>query len=293
MSAEDYYVHDWNEFFIQFPESFPLDGIRWYGLSYCAGFVCAICLLAWYHRKGRSPLGPDARSTLMLAVIVGVLCGGRLGYVFLYDISEFLANPLTLFMVWKGGMASHGGFIGVALALLWFARYSKMSLLRLGDIAVTIAPPGLFFGRLANFINDELWGKVSDVSHAVIFPQAQEARFFDPAQFTVYSEQLGRLVNPRHPSQLYEAMLEGLVLFALAQWRFWKFPKLPKGQLSGEFLLAYAVLRITGEVYRESDADLVFESMSRGSFYSLFMILIGVALIIYARKLAAKNTAKH
>ena len=248
MADKSYYVHDLDPLLIAFPEWFPLDGgIHWYGLSYVAGFFSAFGLLAWYYRKGRSPMDADARMTFMTASIVGILLGGRLGYMLLYDMDKLLNNPSALYRVWEGGMASHGGFVGVALGLWWFSRKSKISLLRLGDFAVTIAAPGLFCVRIANFINGELWGKVSEVSHAIVFPLAQGPAYFDHSQYHVFSETLGRLVNPRHPSQLYEAALEGLLLFVVTQWRFWKFPKLAKGQLAGEFFIAYAILRVIGE----------------------------------------------
>jgi len=287
MSEAMYWVHEMDPFLIRFPESFPLEGIRWYGIAYLAGFFCAGVLLVLYYRKGRSSMDADGRAALLTAVIIGALLGGRIGYMMFYDTLSFFKNPFIFFKVWEGGMASHGGFIGVTLGVYWHAWRYKVCFMRLGDIVVTLAPPGLFFGRIANFINGELWGRVTDAPWAVVFKEAQFPPYFDQEKFTVLSERFGRLVNPRHPSQLYEALLEGLLLMVLLQWRFWKFPKLPAGQLAGEFFIAYAVMRIICEVFREPDSSLILW-MSRGTFYSLFMIAAGILIIRHARR---SNTA--
>lgn len=275
------WVHDLDPFLIKFPDSFPLAGIRWYGVAYVAGFGVAALLLRIYYKSGRSPLDPDRQSTLMTAIVLGALMGGRLGYMFLYDFEHFLANPLSVFAVWQGGMASHGGFVGVVLALFWFAWYTKQPVLRIADICATLAPPGFFFGRIANFINGELWGKVTDVSWAVIFPRSAPNLPLE-------------LIPARHPSQLYAAALEGLVLCIYMQWRFWsaKPGKAVVGQLGGEFLIAYAGLRILGEQFREPDASLIL-GMSRGIFYSLFLIATGVVVIFISRRRAQKVNIKE
>jgi phosphatidylglycerol:prolipoprotein diacylglycerol transferase len=215
----------------------------------------------------------------MTAAIIGVLAGGRVGYMLLYDLEAFLKNPLLVVRVDQGGMASHGGFVGVLLALVWFAWKHKCSFLKLGDVIVTLAPLGLCFGRIANFINGELWGRVTTVSWAVIFPNSP----------TVYNAALHLFTpEPRHPSQLYAAVLEGALLFAYAQWRFWR-TRTPAGQLGGEFLIAYGIVRIFGELFREPDAALIM-GLNRGQFYSIFMILAGAAIIrIARRKQAASN----
>ena len=204
----------------------------------------------------------------MTAIIIGVLAGGRLGYMLLYDLEAFLANPLLVFRVDQGGMASHGGFVGVSIALLWYARKQKCDFLELGDVVVTLAPLGLMLGRIANFINGELWGRVTTVSWAVIFPDS-------PKNYNVALQKYG--AEPRHPSQLYEAVLEGGLILAYVQWRFWcKRPS--AGQLGGEFLIGYGIMRILGEMFREPDADLIL-GLSRGQFYSIFMILAGAITI--------------
>lgn len=175
-------------------------------------------------------------------------------------------------------MASHGAFVGVILAIVWFARYSAhVSLFAVGDWVVTLVPPGLFLGRIANFINGEVWGKITTVSWAVIFPQSA------PVGYPV------ELIPARHPSQLYEAALEGFVLGIYLQWRFWKSDVARRcpGQLAGEFLLGYAILRIVGEVFREPDADLIL-GISRGQFYSIFVGVAGLAILLW-RSQGGKN----
>ena len=145
---------------------------NYYGLAYAFAFLTAALLLRLYWGAGRSLVDSGAQSDLMMAVIVGVMAGGRLGYFLLYSPADLIRNPLAVFRVWDGGMASHGGFVGVCLALLWFVRKHKLPWREVADILVTLAPPGLFFGRVANFINGELWGKVSYVRWAVIFPKS-------------------------------------------------------------------------------------------------------------------------
>ena len=257
-----YFVHTPHPFLIRFGENF---GIRYYGLAYLAGFLAAGWLLRQYHRANRSTLDLPAILDLMTALIAGVIIGGRLGYFLLYQTGTFLRDPLVLVRVWEGGMASHGGFLGVVAALWWFARKHPISMLQAGDLVVTTAPLGLFFGRLANFLNGELWGKVTTVRWAVIFEQTGGGNF------------------PRHPSQLYEAGLEGLLLFGFMQWRFWKSDcaATRPGRLSGEFLIAYALVRAVSEVFREPDAGLIL-GLSRGSFYSIFLVIAGGALIAFA-----------
>jgi phosphatidylglycerol---prolipoprotein diacylglyceryl transferase len=253
------WVHTPHPFLIRFGESF---GIRYYGLAYLLGFAAAAWLLHRYHRAGRSPLGLGAISDLMTYLIAGVLVGGRLGYFLLYQPATLLAEPLAVFRVWEGGMASHGGFLGVVVAVLVFARQHKVPFFQISDLIVSAGPLGLGLGRVANFLNGELWGKAADVPWAVVFAQTGGGNV------------------PRHPSQLYEAALEGFLLFAFLQWRFWRNAavKAQPGRLSGEFLLAYAIARILCEAFREPDASLIL-GLSRGMFYSLFMAAAGVAII--------------
>lgn len=258
-----YWVHTPHPFLVRFGENF---GIRYYGLGYLAGFVAGALLLHWYYRKGRSPLDLNAISDLMSYLVAGVLIGGRVGYFVFYQPQTLLSDPLSLFRVWQGGMASHGGFLGVILAMWLYARRKRIGFFRISDMVVSVAPPGLFVVRIANFLNGELWGKATDVPWAMIFSQT------------------GGGFEPRHPSQLYEAALEGLLLFALMQWRFWKGPaREHPGRVSGEFLLAYAVVRMICEVFREPDASLLL-GLSRGTFYSLFMAIGGLAVIAWSTR---------
>ncbi len=272
-----HWVHDLSPFLIQLGDNF---GIRYYGLAYLAGFIAGGLLLRRYSQTGRTALKVNECIDLVFACVIGVLLGGRLGYFLLYQTDLVLREPLALLRVWEGGMSSHGGFVGVTLALAWFARARKVSLLHLGDLIASVAPIGLFFGRVANFINGELWGRVTNVPWAVIFPQSAQAG--TPAI----------LIEPRHPSQLYAAGLEGLCLLAFAQWRFWRTGAVARspGRLVGEFLIAYAVLRMIGEIFREPDASLLL-GLSRGTFYSIFMIIGGAVLIALARRSSTSDGA--
>ena len=275
MDEQTHWVHNLDPFLLRFPDGFFLDGLRWYGLAYVAGFVMAILMLRLYYKSGRTSLNPDAQMNLITALILGTLVGGRLGYMVFYDWHNFVQNPLTFFQVWKGGMASHGGILGILLATFIFARLNKVSFFHLVDLVATVSPFGIVFGRIANFINGELWGKTSDVAWAVIFPIKNSA---------------GAIIDytlPRHPSQLYEALLEGLILLIYLQARFWlsSTPKRYPGQVGWEFFIAYPILRILGEMFREPDASLIM-GLSRGTFYSIFMIAIGIAGVLYARRQA-------
>lgn len=262
-----YWTHNLSPFLLRFGDNF---GIRYYGLSYLLGFLTAWWLLKKYWQAGRSPLGPDQISDLIVALVLGVMIGGRVGSFLLYHPDQLIHDPLSFFRVWEGGMASHGGMIGVAIALIWFARSRHVSFRVLGDLIVSVAPAGLFFGRIANFINGELWGKPTyRVPWAIIFPESPHP------------------LVPRHPSQLYEAGLEGLLLFVYMQLRFWRsdIAKNAPGHLAGEFLLGYAAVRAIGEIFREPDLDVsLILGMSRGTFYSVFLVIAGVAMIVWARR---------
>jgi phosphatidylglycerol:prolipoprotein diacylglycerol transferase len=272
-----HWVHNLSPFLIEFSNGF---GIRYYGLAYIAGFIAAGWLMHLYGRRGKTTIRGEQITDLMTYVVIGVLVGGRVGYFLLYQNDWLMRDPLAFFRVWEGGMASHGGFVGVLVALWWWSRKRGAPLLHVADVIVSTAPLGLFFGRIANFINGELWGKVTDFKYAVIFPQSA------PRNTPVM------LIEPRHASQLYEAALEGAVLFALMQWRVWKSDVLQTrpGRLSGEFLIAYAVLRMIGEHFREPDASLLF-GVSRGTFYSVFLIVAGIGLILRTRSPATPRAA--
>ena len=270
MTTPAHWTHDWSPFLFRFPEGFPIEGVRFYGLAYLLGFAAGGGLLVLYRRRGRSPLGAGQELDLLTYLLVGVVAGGRLGYVLLYDWREFVQDPLILFALWKGGMASHGGMAGVILATWFFARRNRLPFLGITDLLATAAPVGLFFGRLANFINGELWGTPSRLPWAVVFPESPA----NPAT---------GLPEPRHPSQIYQAFGEGLVLFAWLQWRFWRNPGLGAGRLSAEFLLGYGIIRFLTEFVREPDAPLVL-GLSRGQFYSIPLILFGIVLMALTRR---------
>ena len=248
-------------------------GIRFYGLAYVAGFLAAAWLLDRYARAGRSQLPSAKIGDFMAAIVAGVLLGGRLGYFLLYQPGFLRTDPLAFFRVWEGGMASHGGFLGVAVALGLFGRAQSIPLRHLADLSASAASAGIFFGRIANFINGELWGKISYVPWAVIFPRSAAP---DTPPY---------LIAPRHPSQLYEAELEGGLLLAFMQWRFWRSDvvRTQPGRLAGEYLVAYAAVRIFGELFREPDASLIL-GLSRGTFYSIILAGAGVALIAHGAR---------
>ena len=260
-----YHVHQPRPFLIQFTETF---GIRYYGLAYILGFLVGAWLLSRYYRKGLSPYNSEQQTDLFVALIVGVVAGGRVGYFLFYTPELIFSEPWKVFFVWEGGMASHGGFTGVAVATLYIARKHRQSFWLTADLVCSLAPAGLLFGRIANYLNGELWGKVTDVSWAVLFSTAPD-----------------RGTLPRHPSQLYEAALEGLFMLLYSQYRIWKTPTLKKqpGSLVGEFLLIYSILRVVGEQFREPDAALTL-GLSRGTTLSILMGLAGLVIAVSARK---------
>lgn len=284
-----HWVHDLSKFVPLLPHTEQF-GVRYYGLAYVLGFLGAAWLLTRYAKLGRSLVPATQVMDLLFAIMLGVFIGGRLGWFVLYHPEQLLSDPLSFFAVWQGGMASHGGFVGVAIALLVFARRRRIPLLHVSDLIVSSAPLGLMLGRIANFINGELWGKVSAVGWAVIFPESAPLG-------TALAE-----IPPRHPSQLYEAVLEGAVLLAYFQWRIWKSDAVRErpGQLTGEFLVGYAIVRTIGEVFREPDADVdLILGLSRGTFYSIFLVIVGLVILFTRRdplvlpKSSARSTVKQ
>jgi phosphatidylglycerol:prolipoprotein diacylglycerol transferase len=257
-----YWTHDLDPVAFRFPESWGLRGVHWYGLAYAAGFLVAAWLLGRWRRAGLTPLRSALdESTLITAVMVGVIAGGRVGHVLLYARAEFAADPLVLFRVWEGGMASHGGFLGVLLAGVWFARRSKADFFVVGDLLCALAPAGLLFGRIANFINGELVGDPSYLPWAVIFPREG--------------------AEPRHPSQLYEALAEGLLPLL---WVLRRYPlRLPPGRLAGEFLLLYSAGRIVCEAFRSPEDGYVL-GLTAGQFWTLPLAAFGAWLVGRARR---------
>ncbi len=241
--------------------------IRWYALAYIAGL-----LLGWRYmlrlNSSRAHLTTsEVIDELLVWAMVGVVLGGRLGYVVFYNLSFYMENPSLIFAVWMGGMSFHGGLLGVTLTIIWFAKRRHLELLRLSDLVSCAVPLGLFFGRIANFINGELFGRVTDVPWAMTFPRG------------------GPL--PRHPSQLYEAALEGIVLFALLAWLAWHKSALQKpGMLTGVYLLGYALARALIELVRQPDVQIGFLPLGTtiGQWLSVPMLFGGVYLIWRAQK---------
>ena len=278
METNDYWVHDLSPFLIEFPTTiFGIEGIRYYGVAYLIGFFAVWYFLKICEQKGKLSLNAKDRSDLMTYLILGVLIGGRLGYVLFYDFQDFIKNPFLFFRIDQGGMASHGGFIGVSLALLIFCQNKKFNSLKLIDCISVATPLGLAIGRIANFINGELWGKISTVPWAVLFPNS-------PMTFSSLTNYYG--IQPRHPSQLYAAVSEGFIPLIYLQFRFW-YTKTSSGQLTGEFLILYSLLRIFNEVFREPDASLI-AGISRGQFYSIFLLILGICFWFYAKKKASQ-----
>lgn len=251
---------------IQLPEISPYIfqigsiGPTWYGLMYVIGFVLGY-QLARYRAKSLVGWTEEQVSDLLTYAILGVILGGRVGYVLFYQLDYFLSNPLYLFRITDGGMSFHGGLLGVILALWLFAKRKQKSWLAVGDFVAPLFPIGLFFGRIGNFINAELWGKVTDVPWGVVFPNG------------------GPL--PRHPSQLYEGLLEGLLLFMIVYSYSRKNP--PLGRLSGTFLVGYGLARFMIEFVRVPDAHIgyiAFDWLTKGQLLSLPMIVVGLFLLL-------------
>lgn len=263
--------------------------VHWYGLMYLLAFGFAYGL-AMYRAKRRGDFSAEMVSDLVFFGAMGVILGGRIGYVILYNFSEFLANPAYLFKVWEGGMSFHGGFLGVVVAMFLFAKKYKKHPFTTLDFIAPCVPTGLFFGRIGNFINGELWGRVSDgaYGHLMYFPQAVYADgelIQSTPTLQSLSTQVGeQLLLPRHPSQLYQAVSEGVLLFILLWW-FSSKPR-PRYAVSALFLLGYGCSRFITEFFREPDIgyELIFGWMSKGQLYSLPMIIFGIILLVKAYK---------
>jgi len=300
-----YYVHHLSPFIVRFWGNF---GLHWYGFGYVLGFVLGYWLYLWLARRGYSKLPPAQVPDLITGTcFFGVLVGGRLGYMLFYGLQDVLHDPLRILRVWEGGMASHGGVIGVALFSLWYARKHKVAWLDIGDNLCVVAPIGIFFGRCANFINGELFGRIANVPWAIQFPKELydlpaladravdvcstkiDPRLSSPEAIVeaarsspAVREALSHILNPRHPSQIYEAGMEGLALF-LALFLLRTRLRLPEGVVTGAFFILYACVRIFGEEFREPDVGIPFTlGLTRGQFLSAFMLAIGAVFIIAA-----------
>lgn len=252
--------------------------VKWYGLAYMAGL-----LIGWWYvkrlvstdrlwRNNKSPLPVTMMDDVLLVVTLGVVVGGRLGHVFFYEPAYYLAHPFEILKIWQGGMAFHGGALGVTVAMWLFSIWRKISMHSLADVVTAAVPIGLFFGRIANFINSEVVGKPSDVPWAMAFP--------------------GYGPMPRHPAMLYEAFLEGAVLFAILAWFIWKRGSLKMPGFSvGLFLAGYGVFRMFCELFKIEEYGLPFEGVpiTRGMLYSIPMVLLGAFLMWRAKVVAARD----
>lgn len=263
--------------------------LHWYGLMYLLAFASAYAL-ALYKSKKHNDFSAEMVSDLVFFGAMGVILGGRIGYVLLYNFSELLSDPFYLFRVWEGGMSFHGGFVGVVVAMVWFAKKYKKHPFDVLDFIAPCVPLGLLFGRIGNFINGELWGRVSQGEYPwlMYFPQAARDDHAlinsHPALNDLATLVGDYLLLPRHPSQLYQAASEGILLFTLL-WLFAARPR-PRYAISAVFLLGYGISRFTTEFFRQPDTGyaLIFGWMSKGQLFSLPMLVGGLILLAIAYK---------
>jgi len=254
----------------------PFD-LRWYSLAYLAGIFIGYWYLLKLLKQPGAPLARRHADDLVFYAALGIILGGRLGYVLFYNLGQYLRHPIEILKLWDGGMSFHGGVIGTTLGIIYFARKEKLSWLRIHDYVACCAPFGLFFGRIANFINQELWGAPTTVPWAIRFQEVN-----------LYGQRV--LGPPRHPSQLYEAFLEGIVLFCILAFMFWRTKALYEpGKLVGTFIFFYGIFRFGIEFIREPDAQFagtLFQNsgLHMGQWLSLPMIIGGLYLMLTAKK---------
>lgn len=287
-----YFLHDFSPYIYRFPNGM---GLHWYGLAYVLSFLIGGWVYQWLAERGYTDL-PKAQVSdfICWAAVFGVMIGGRVGWILFYGIwQDHALDPWYWpIAVWEGGMASHGGILGLVLFTFYWSRRYKVSWTSIGDCLVVVAPIGLFLVRMANFWNGELYGKpagepggVASVPWAMLFPK--ELTNPIPLEVIQHDEavrqHLREILPPRHPSQLYEALLEGVILFAIL-WILRTRFRLPRGVVTGVFFVLYAVLRIIGEIFREPDPGWQVGSISAGQFLSIFLIFIGVAFIVFGMR---------
>ncbi|WP_302683202.1 prolipoprotein diacylglyceryl transferase [Adlercreutzia sp.] len=242
--------------------------VRWYGLAYVLGFVCAAAIIYFVAKRWKLGMSEDNLLTLMVCAIVGVVLGARIGYVLFYGDGYYLSHPLEILAFNQGGMSFHGGLVGLLIGGAVAARMTRIPFLTLADLGSIAAPIGLFFGRCANFVNGELWGAPTDGPLGVVFGGAAG-------------------MMPRHPSQLYEAVLEGLVIFCILFALSRKYPPRPQGTFLGVFLVLYGIFRFLIEFVREPDVQLGYlwgGWLTMGQVLSAPLIVAGIALLIYAAR---------
>jgi phosphatidylglycerol---prolipoprotein diacylglyceryl transferase len=272
--------------------------IRWYALAYIVGLIIGwrYCLML----AGRAPklVGRQDIDDFLVWATLGVVLGGRIGFVLFYNLPYYTDHPLQMLELWHGGMSFHGGALGVTVAIILFARSRKLSIFALSDIVIEAIPIGLFFGRIANFINGELWGRMTDVSWAIIYPGgAVSADAVPPAlrglcQSVTFADGSAGFNCPRHPSELYEAACEGVLLFLLLLYAEHRGARRRPGIETGIFLVGYAVARMSGEFFRQPDVQLGFLfflgdfGITMGQLLSIPVLIGGVLVILWARRTA-------
>jgi phosphatidylglycerol---prolipoprotein diacylglyceryl transferase len=305
-----YYLHDLSPFVIKFTDKIA---VHWYGLAYVLGFYLTYRVMYFLAKRGLSEIKPEAVADFITLVsLFGLVLGGRLGYMLLYNFDGFIHEPWTFFLLNQGGMASHGGIAGTTLFCGWYAWKHKISWAGIGDSIVCGAPLGIFLGRIANFINGELFGRVTTVPWAVKFPTELTHEDFllhagnEELNRTLMEEvhlrglqhspdiiaffeqhhggraQLEEILHPRHPSQLYEALGEGLLLSAILIFIRLRFPRLRQGIIAGLFFILYAGARIALEFVRQPDSGSeMIMGLTKGQFFSTFMFIVGGLFIGY------------
>jgi phosphatidylglycerol:prolipoprotein diacylglycerol transferase len=256
--------------------------LRWYSLAYLAGIFVGYWYLLKLIKQPGAPLARRHADDMVFYAALGIILGGRLGYVLFYNLGWYLQHPVDILKLWDGGMSFHGGVIGTTLGILYLARKEKLSWLRVHDYVACCVPFGLFFGRLANFVNHELWGAPANVPWAIRFPEPTGRLMLDGQPEIA-------LGVARHPTQLYEAGLEGIVLFLILWWMFWRTEaRYQPGKLVGAFIFFYGLFRFAIEFVREPDAQLVefaqATGLHMGQWLSVPMILGGLYLMLTAKK---------
>jgi len=243
--------------------SFGFFQIRWYSLAYVAAFLFGTFLIKHFNTKSNSNLKNKLIDNFFVWSIIGVILGGRLGYVLFYQLENFYYNPLYIIYIWKGGMSFHGGLAGMILSIFLFCKKNDINFFKLADLVSLVAPIGLFFGRIANFINSELIGRITDFPFAMIYPSIDNL--------------------PRHPSQLYEAFFEGIVLFIILFYIFFKSYQIKRyGLISGLFLLFYGIFRFSIEFLREPDEHigLIFNFLTIGQLLCVPLVFFGLLILL-------------